>query len=157
LTAPQQLDQLLWFRPKAWSMEWELRKGEEVMGTMSSPRFFGTTVHATINGRHFDLRKGGLRHPDAVIATSEGDDRAVLKFDALGKGTIAFHAGTTFDWTRAVIGDEWTISREGEAVMSVRLLTNAKYPYGEVTVRSQDPLTDELILLVWFLIYTSEC
>jgi hypothetical protein len=50
---------LEWVRPKAWKMDWELRKGEKVVATMSSPKMFGTSVTATFGEDHYSLRKGG--------------------------------------------------------------------------------------------------
>jgi hypothetical protein len=48
-----------WVRPKAWKLDWELRKDGAVVATMSSPKLFGTSVAATFGDDHYSLRKAG--------------------------------------------------------------------------------------------------
>jgi hypothetical protein len=148
-----------WIRPKAWKMDWELRKGVKVLATISSPGFFGTSVRATVDDKGYIIRKGGLRKPGAAL-TRSGDrvPLALMEFDALGKGTVRFASGSIYQWQRTTIEGEWTMSQEGRgSIFTVLFDTRAKYPSGKVLVDIIDPWMGELLVLAWFLISTTEC
>jgi hypothetical protein len=147
-----------WVRPKAWKLDWELRKEGEVIATMSSPKLFGTAVSATFGEDRYHLRKGGLRKPGAVIRKlQEEENVAVLEFDALGRGTIVLGANA-YRWERAGASDRWTLSQEGRGViLTVDRDTKSKYPTGKVDVDIGDPQLAPLLLLTWFIASTSEC
>ena len=149
---------LHWTRPKPWKLDWELRKGEEVIATMSSPKMFGTSVNATMDGTTYTMRKGGLRKPGAVMRRlGEEADLALLEFDSLGKGTISL-GGSQYRWSRDDGADRWALSQEGRGDIFVTTRdTRSKYPTGTVEVDILDPNLGPLLLLTWFLASTSEC
>jgi hypothetical protein len=147
-----------WVRPKAWKMDWELRQGDEILATMSSPRMFGTTVNATMDGTTYVMRKGGLRRPGAVMRRlGEDGDIATLELDSIGKGIITM-GPSRYQWEREGTSDKWTLSQEGRgAIFELSRDSRSKYPTGRVVVDIADPNLGPLLLLTWFLASTSEC
>ncbi|MDW5563734.1 MAG: hypothetical protein SA339_10955 [Methanomassiliicoccus sp.] len=148
-----------WIRPKAWKLDWELRRESEVVARMSSPSFFGTTVRATMGSENFVLRKGGLQRPGAAIsAIGASADLARLEYDALDRGTVVLADGTTYLWTRVEPAGTWAMLRPDGAVLFTvfRDLRN-KYPTGKVEVKTEDRNGGMLLLLVWFMINTTDC
>ncbi|MBI0584010.1 MAG: hypothetical protein ISF22_07260 [Methanomassiliicoccus sp.] len=159
MNAEEMLGESEWVRPKAWKMDWELRKGREVMAKMFSPSMFGTAVRASFGNELFSLRKGGLRRPGAAIARlGEKDDLALLSFDAMGRGRVTFTDGTVYIWERAADARTWTVTREAAgALFSITRDARSKYPTGKVIVIAPDPFIHILMLLTWFIITTGEC
>lgn len=147
-----------WVRPKAWKLDWELRKDGQVIATMSSPKLFGTAVSATFGEDVYALRKGGLRRPGAVIKKLRDEgELAVLEFDAIGKGTIMV-GPSSYQWERIEASERWTLSQEGRGVIfTVDRDTKSKYPIGKVDVDIGDPHLAPLLLLTWFIVSTSGC
>jgi hypothetical protein len=147
-----------WTRPKPWKLDWELKKGGEIIATMSSPKMFGTSVHATIGGTTYALRKGGLRKPGAIMhKLGEEGEVALLQLDSIGRGAI--NVGSShYLWEREGSTDQWTLSQEGRGTIFVTTRdTRSKYPTGKVDIDIADPHLDVLLLLTWFLASTSEC
>lgn len=139
-------------------MKWELRKGEEVIGTMSPPHTFGTSVTASFGQETYNIRKGGMRRPGAAIWKVGGDGKlATMTLDALGKETIVLPDGAVYTLARIGSTDDWMLSSaDGGGVFSVHRGTEGKNPTGSADVRSEDPHLPELILLCWFVISTAE-
>jgi hypothetical protein len=148
-----------WIRPKAWKMDWELRRGSEILARMASPSFFGTTVRASLGDEHYVNRKGGLRKPGAAISrVGETGDIAQLEFDALDRGTVVFTDGTTYRWERRDPIGTWAMSREdGTTLFTIFRDARSKYPSGKVEVMGEDRMNGILLLLTWFMISTTDC
>jgi hypothetical protein len=155
---PEMFGRSEWVRPKAWKLDWELRKDGQVVATMSSPHLFGTAVSATFGDDSYSMRKGGLRRPGAVIRKHREEGKvAVLELDAIGKGTIIL-GSSTYQWERLGSSDRWTLSQEGRGVIfAVDRDTGSKYPRRKVDVDIGDPHLAPLLLLTWFVVSTSEC
>lgn len=149
---------LAWVRPSRLSMRWELRKGEDVLGTLSPPHTFGTGAAATFGAEAYNLRKGGVRRPGAAIWKMGGEDRlAVMTADALGRETVVTPDGSAYKLSRIGTTDDWMLSRaDGEEVFGVHRGTEGKKPAGSVDVLSPDPRLPALLLLCWFVISTAE-
>jgi hypothetical protein len=148
-----------WVRPKAWKMDWELRKDNKVLAKIATPGLFGTSARASVGDTGYIIRKGGLRRPGATL-TRAGDREpfALMEFDALGKGTVSLAGGSKYEWERFVAEGEWTMSQEGRGIIFTILFdTRTKYPSGKVTVAIGDPYAGELLAMAWFLITTSLC
>jgi hypothetical protein len=153
------IGELEWVRPKPWKLDWELRRGGEVLGTLSSPRLFGTELSGTIGTEQFVMNRGGLRRPGAAIRKpGSRDDLALLVFDAIGTGTITFPDSSSYRLLRSGPSEEWTMYQEGKGeLFKVKRDTKSKYPNGKVSVDITDPHLDVLLLLSWFVISTCEC
>jgi len=148
---------LEWVRPKAWKMDWELRHGSEVIARMGSPSFFGTTIRASLGNDRYLLRKGGLRRPGASISrVGENGDIALLELDALDRGTITFNDGTAYTLQRRDPAGTWEMTREGAVLFTIYRDVRSKYPTGEVEVLAGDKRDDVLLLLIWFMIATTD-
>ncbi len=147
-----------WIRPKAWKMDWELRRGSEAIARMASPSMFGTTVRASMGSENLVLRKGGLRRPGAAMRRAgESEDIALLEFDALDRGTVAM-GGTVYRWERREPKGTWAMTREdGATLFTVYRDVRSKYPTGKVEVLTEDESSGPLLLLTWFMISTSDC
>jgi hypothetical protein len=79
-----------------------------------------------------------------------------MEFDALGKGTIVM-GGHSYLWERVAEG-RWTLSQEGRGtIFALARDAHSNYPTGKVDVDIGDPLLGPLLLLVWFVVSTSEC
>jgi hypothetical protein len=135
-----------------------LKKDGEVIATMSSPKMFGTSVTATMDGVTYTMRKGRLRKPGAVMRKlGEEEDLALLEIDAVGKGKITL-GGARYLWEREGAADRWTLSNEGgDGVFVTTRDARGKHPVGNVDVDIPDPNLNPLLLLTWFLASTSEC
>jgi hypothetical protein len=153
------LGEMEWVRPKAWKMDWELRRGGEVIARMASPSFFGTTVRASLGDEHYVNRKGGLRRPGAAIARlGVSGDIARLELDSLDRGTVVVNDSTVFRWERKDPSGTWVMSRDdGTALFSVFRDAQSRYPSGKVKILAEDDSTGILLLLAWFVVSTAEC
>jgi hypothetical protein len=148
-----------WVRPKAWKMDWELRKDGKVLAKIASPGLFGTSARASVGEKRYTIRKGGLRRPGATLTRSgEREPLALMEFDALGKGRVKLTDGKWYEWERSGAEGEWTMYQEGRgAIFTILFDTRTKYPSGKVTVDIGDPYAGELLAMAWFLITSSAC
>lgn len=155
----EHVDVLNWVRPKAWKLDWELQRDGAVVGALSSPRLFGTGMSGTMGKEEYILTRGGLRRPGAAVRKlRSAEDLAVLAFDAIGKGTITFADGASYQLERQVPGGLWILTRPTSAMLFTVLRdTKSKYPSGRVEVAEEDVNLDVLLLLAWFVISTAEC
>ena len=151
--------ELEWIRPKAWKMDWELRRGTEVLARMSSPSFFGTTVRASMGSENYVNRKGGLRKPGAAISRlGENEDLATLEFDALDRGNVILKDGTSYRWQRRDPPGTWVMSRDdGTMLFTIYRDVRSKYPTGKVMVHGEDRNNGILLILSWFMVSTTDC
>ncbi len=147
-----------WVRPRAWKMDWELRRDGETVGTMSSPAFFGTSMRGTIEGEAYVMRRGGLRRPGAAInRMGEPDDLAVLSIDSLGGGEISIAGASELRWERPQQGEVWNVIEEGTGtLLTVRRDVRGRRPRGDVTIERDHRCLGPLLLLTWFMIFTTE-
>jgi hypothetical protein len=147
-----------WIRPKAWKMDWELRRDSETVATISSPAFFGTSMRGTYGGTDYVLRKGGLRRPGAAMnLVGDKEDLAVLSIDSLGKGTISYKGTPDIAWERAGQGDDWTVMEEGKGVLfKVHRDVKSRRPRGEIIIERDHPALGPLLLLSWFMISATD-
>ncbi|WP_019176966.1 hypothetical protein [Methanomassiliicoccus luminyensis] len=149
---------LTWARPSRVSMKWELKKGDDVIGAMSPPHTFGTSVTASFGADGYNIRKGGIRHSGAAIWKVGSEDKlATMVVGSLGKDTVIAQDGSTYQLSQLGSPDDWILSTaDGKDIFSVHRETAGKKPGGVVDVKSPDPHLSELLLLCWFVISTSE-
>ncbi|NLT38038.1 MAG: hypothetical protein GXX95_07765 [Methanomassiliicoccus sp.] len=147
-----------WTRPKAWKMDWELRRESETVATLSSPAFFGTSMRGSFGGTDYVLRKGGLRVPGAAMnIVGEKEDLAVLSIDSLGKGTISYKGTPDLSWERTGQGEDWIVMEEGKGTLfTVHRDVKSRRPRGVVTIEQGHPALGPIILLSWFMISATD-
>lgn len=146
-------------RPKAWKMDWELRRGSEVAATLASPSLFGTTARASLGTERYVSRKGGVRRPGASIAmVGKAGELATLEFAALDHGTLVLTDGTTYLWRKSDPAGTWLVSREdGTTLFTIHRDLGGKSLTGKVEVLATDRYNGILLILLWFTISNTDC
>lgn len=150
---------LIWMRPNRLSMRWELKKGEELVGTMSPPQIFGTSVTASWGEQYYAVKRGGFRRPGAWIRkVGEEDNLATMTIESVSEQDISFPDGSLYHLSRIGTTNDWTLDRdeEDEAIFTVNRGTEGKAPVGTVEIITSDVHLPELLLLCWFVISTAE-
>ena len=92
--------ELLWTPATAVKKSYELRAGEEVVGTLSWQR--GSLAAADIAGNQWTFKREGFWHPRVTVRVAGSEtDTAILRPGWLGAGTLELSATRHIQWSAA--------------------------------------------------------
>ena len=92
--------ELVWSRTRTFPNAWELRGGEDLLGTLRWPRRFGSEAEGeTSEGRLIFKCTGFLAMRTEVIDAATGARAAFFQRQFSGKGEVTFPDGRRVLWT----------------------------------------------------------
>jgi hypothetical protein len=114
--------QITWSRV-AYGRRCEVKKNQQVVGTLQKPSFWSTNYLADSTGGHWLFRRAGFLCSGAEILDAATEQQiAQFKSDWSNGGTLTFSDGQTFlvkssGWWRPV----WMVTESGRPVVQVRI------------------------------------
>jgi len=151
------LQELVWLQPHATQRVFELRAGEEVLGSLRWESSFGSLADARAEEVHWTFKRTGFFSPQITIRLSGSDaNLAVFTPNWKGEGVLDFSGGKCFRWLG--IGfwrSQWAFARSsGEHLLELEPKTAFFKRTAVVKVTPDGRQTSELPLLVilgWYL------
>lgn len=139
------------------SRSYELKRNEEVVGTLQRPSCWSATFLAETQDGHWTFRRGGFLGAGAEIVDSASGKRiAALQSAWAGGGTLSFADGQTFHvtrkgWWRPI----WSVTAEnGQPVVHLHTREKTVEPLtGSAVPNSRLSL---LILFAWYRVLQAE-
>lgn len=147
--------QLVWQAVKGQKSHYELRCGNEVLGTLAWDK---SEVRGTCGGTTWRIAREGFFRPRLLIR-QEGEETPVgtLEVGALGSGRLAVANGPTFKWVqRGMFSSTWGFVDEAKsAIVSFKLTSGLLTSGAEVTLeeKSKDlEVAAMLAVLGWYVL-----
>ena len=157
--------ELFWVQPKTMRRGYELRDGEELVGSLRFETAFGSLATARANQKAWSLKRMGFFRPHVTVRTAGGtSDIAVYRPRWTGtEGDISFSDGRVYHWN---VANFWAThyqvtDRQGMTVVTYRSggLDSGLKGLLKTQARVQVPGTartlpdiDLLVIVGWYLI-----
>src|SRR5262245_49240940 len=112
---------LTWTQPRLLQRSYELRAGEEVVGSLRWEKLFSSRAIAECSGEQWTIERAGFFHPRITArALGSGTDVAVLEKGWCGRGTLEVRGGGTYHWAKTSFWrPSWAFtSGSGELLLS---------------------------------------
>jgi len=141
-------------RPRAWSMRTELRRGIEVIATLSPPQRFGRAATVKVEGKTYVLSRGGVRSTQVRLRElAASEDLGVLEYTGAARGRIAMGGR---EYELLLTDGRWEL-RSPERGLLLTIQRGSKDP-SQARVVVDITVPDVLLLLLaWFAIRELEC
>jgi hypothetical protein len=154
---------LKWIQPTGLQGDFELRDGEDVLGTLAVQSLTGTLAEGECGSGRWSFKRVGFFSPHITVRAAAGHENlAVFAPKVGGGGTLTFREGPVFAWTS---GDIWRSSwdfraEDGLILVSLRPSEGGGLPdllktqaAAEVSIAARDlPQMPVLVLLGWYLV-----
>ncbi len=153
---------ILWTFAPGSTEAYELREGDEVVGTLSLLSAAGPLVEGACAEGTWTFRRVGFFSTHITVrAEGCGENLAVFTPTVGGGGSLAFAGGATFTWTpRSSMAAGWDfVAQDGFVLVSARPLTD-NLPLEMARIEGQTevslagasvPQLPVLVLLAWYL------
>ena len=91
---------LSWQQPQAFKCEYELRAGDELLGSIHKTRSFGAAMEAEIGGTRFTLEPTGFFRSRITVqeAGAAGEPAVFSRAGFLSKGQLTLPDGRSYGW-----------------------------------------------------------
>jgi hypothetical protein len=110
---------LHWVQLRAIKHEFELRSGDELCGTLSWKKAFGSLASATSDDGEWTFKRVGFLNPRVTIRQPGSDmDIAIFKPGWTGSGILEFRSGRRFQWEHKDFWRlEWAFEEAGQELL----------------------------------------
>ena len=148
---------LRWAQPGAFTREYELRAGDEVLATLRWQKTFGSLALAAAADGTWTFKRSGFLSPQVTVRLPGSEaDVAVLRPGWRGEGALELSAGRRYPWRNTSFWrSEWAFADvAGEPLVQFKPEFAFFKQAAEVTVDPRAaPLPDLslLTLLGWYL------
>ena len=147
---------LVWTQPKTLRREYQLARGEELVGWLRFEKSFGSLASAEVASQGWTFKREGFFHPRATVRTPGSDaNLAVFRPNWSGTGAVEFSGGRMIRWHRTGFWKSgWSFLERDD-----RPLLHFKQHTGLMKIsallESESPTEPELPLLAalgWYLL-----
>jgi hypothetical protein len=148
---------LTWVHPTPQTREFELRAGDDAVGTLAWESGTGSRAVAGTSEGNFSLKRLGFLHPHVTVRHA-GEDLNVARFDPnlAGGGVVHFAEGRQYRWATNFWLSQWSwVDSAGNHVVSFKRHFSQDKREGDVELRSaggEIPHAALLVILGWYLI-----
>jgi hypothetical protein len=153
------LGNLVWTQPRFGLWEFELRAGDELVGTMIWPKWLSDLVEAACGDGRWTIDRTDFFGQRVVMRRGESESVvATLEFDWLREGALACSSGRVFNWhrTRAFCNYWGFVDEQSEMVVEIREAMRWFKHEADVVLHAGAEALPELPLLVlmgWYLCF----
>jgi hypothetical protein len=149
---------LSWQQPQAFKCEYELRAGDELLGSIHKTRKFGVAMEAEIGGTRFMLETVGFTRSRIMVREAgAAGEPAVFQRGFFGGGQLLLPGGRSYRWKMTSFwGSRWAfVDDSGQPLVSLRPRKRVFRTGGEVEIAPGAltlPELPMLVLLGWYLL-----